>query len=557
MNSRGRSIVILVGLLTVIALLAACGPSPSPTEAPAEQVVKETVVVEREVEVTREVQVEREVEVTREVPVELESQELVVRVNLEGFSLDPARTTAGEDWTVMQQIYNALLRFKPGTFELEPDLATDWEVSPDGKEWTFQLREGVQFHRGFGELTAEDVKFSLERLKDPEISVYVSEVDVIDRVEVLSDYRLRISLKAAAPDFLYKVSTLRPFTGYVVSKKAVEEYGDDFGNNPIGTGPFMLKTKIPRDRWVLEPNPDYFEGPPKLSKVTVLVMPDEPTVALAVEAGEVHIAEAQSNETRMAYLDHPDVDIVPVNRIFGCWLVLNELVEPLDDVRVRRAIAYAIDYEEIVNELHGGFAIVPGAGMLHPGMFGYDPEVNQPMQHDIDEAKRLLAEAGYADGLKLTAVSYTTSIYRQLGELMQAQVREAGIDLEVQNLERATLVEARFKETTPAVFFASTDAPDPNPWLLFEHSDNIPPDGFDMARYSGMDDLISRATTEVDPETRKDLLREFQAKHSEDLPFIPLYHPQVTFLVHKSVKGYVPEAVGGTGSLHQVYLAAD
>lgn len=549
MNSKGKWFLALVGLLTVLAPLAACAPSPTPVK----EIVKETVVVEKQVEVTREVPVE----VTREVPMEMVPQELVVRVNLEGFSLDPARTSAGEDWSVMQQIYNALLRFKPGTFELEPDLATEWEVSPDGKEWTFQLRKGVKFHRGFGTLTAEDVKFSLERLRDPEISIYTNEVEVIDKVEVLSEDRIRIVLKAPAPDFLYKVSTLRPFTGYVVSKKAVEQYGEDFGNNPIGTGPFMLKTKIPRDRWVLEPNPDYFEGPPKLSKVTILVMPDEPTVALAVEAGEVHIAEAQSNETRQRYLDHPEVDIVPVGRIFGCWLFLNQLVKPLDDVRVRRAIAHAIDYDEIVNELHGGFAIQPGAGLLHPGMFGYDPEVNQPIKHDINEAKRLLAEAGYEDGLELTAVSYTTSIYRQLGELMQAQLKKAGIDLEVQNLERATLVEARFKETTPAVFFASTDAPDPNPWMDFVHSDSIPPDGFNMARYSGLDDIIDKAKAEPDPDKRKELLREVQRKFSEDLPVIPLYHPQVTFLVHKSVKGYVPEAVGGTGCLHKVYIAGD
>jgi peptide/nickel transport system substrate-binding protein len=537
MNSKAKWIVILVALVTVLALLAACGPSPTP--------VKETMVVEKEIEVTK------------EVPVEVVPQELVVRVNLEGFSLDPARTSGGEDWTVMQQIYNALVRFKPGTFELEPDLATSWEVSPDGKEWTFQLRKGIQFHRGFGTLTAEDVKFSVERLKDPEISIYTNEVDVIDRVEVLGEDSLKIVLKAPAPDFLYKVSTLRPFTGYVVSKKAVEQYGDDFGNNPIGTGPFMLKTKIPGDRWVLEPNPDYFEGPPKLSKVTVLVMPDEPTVALAVEAGEVHVAEVQSNETRLAYLNNPDVNIVPVNRIFGCWLVLNELVKPLDDVRVRQAIAHAINYDEIINELHGGYAIQPGAGLLHPGMFGYDPEVNQPIQYNIDEAKRLLAEAGYPNGFKLTAVSYTTSIYRQLGELIQAQLKKAGIDLEVQNLERSALNEARFKETTPAVFFASSDAPDPNPWIDFIHSDSIPPNGFDMARYSGMDDLISKAKVEPDPEKRKELLREVQIKFSEDLPMIPLYHPQTTFLVHKSVQGYIPEAVGGTGRLDKVYLTGD
>lgn len=483
-------------------------------------------------------------------------QELVVRVNLEGFSLDPARTSAGEDWTVMQQIYNALLRFKPGTFELEGDLATKWEISPDGKEYTFDLRKGVKWHRGFGTLTAEDVKFSLERHKDANKSMYQKYVEVIDRVEVVNDYRVRIVLKSPDPEFIYRVSTLRPFTGYVVCKKAVEEYGDEFGNKPIGTGPFMLKTKIPRDRWVLEPNPDYFEGSPKLSKVTVLVMPDEPTVALAVEAGEVHIAEAQSNETRQRYLNHPEVKIERVNRIFGAWLVLNQLVKPLDDVRVRRAIAHAIDYDEIVNQLHGGFAI-QASSLLHPGMFGFDAEVSKPIKHDVNEAKRLLAEAGYPDGLKLSAVTYTTTIYRQLGELIQAQLKKSGIDIDVQPLERATLVVARFKETTPAVFFADTTGPDPNQWLDYVHSSHIPPAGFNMSRYGAMDDLISAAKVATDANKRKELLREVQRKFAQDLPMIPLYHPQVTFLVHKSVKGFVPEPAGGTGCLHKVYIAAD
>ena len=174
-------------------------------------------------------------------------QEIIVNRKAEGVSLDPAKTTTMEDYAVMENIYSSLFRFKPDTYDLRSDLATDYQVSADGKTYTFKLRQGVQWHKGFGEFTAEDVEFTVNRIKNPETkSPYAKNFADLLKMEVVNKYEVRMHLKDPDATFLQRFTVTRPSGGLIVSKKAVTQMGENYSKQPIGTGPFVFSESVPR-----------------------------------------------------------------------------------------------------------------------------------------------------------------------------------------------------------------------------------------------------------------------------------------------------------------------
>lgn len=471
-------------------------------------------------------------------------RELVVRRDSDGESLDPAMTTAMVDYAILENIYSSLLRFKPGTFELEGDLATKWDVSSDGKEYTFELRKGVKWHEGFGEFTADDVVYTVNRTKDPAVkSKCATHFEAVQEVVALDKYKVKFVLKHPDPSFLYRVAVARPFGGLMVNKAAVEKFGADYGTNPIGTGPFVFKEWVRRERLVLEANPEYYGGKPGVDIVKFVTIPDEAAAALAVENGSVQISELTDPDALKRYREHPDIAAYKGPRCSIHMLMLNPKVKPLDDVRVRQALMYGINRQEIVDSHLGGFATV-AVSPIHPAMPGFTSDVPQ-YAYDPEKAKTLLREAGYPNGLKLAAVLFPYSGWPRLMELIQAQLRQVGIDLDIQVLERGTYVAARSKDTTPIILFGQSTPPDPMAAFDLFDSANVPPGGLNLMRYSGVDSQLAALRAEVDAARRNQLMAEMQKKIMEEVPCIPLYHPDWTFIARKSVQGFVVEPFGG------------
>ncbi len=189
-------------------------------------------------------------------------------------TLDPDFAAGTQDRVPVAWIFNALTRFKPGTIDpktLEPDLAQSWEESPDGKVWTFHLRHGVQFHGGYGEMTADDVVFSYTKAANAATSAFAADYAQFQSVEAVDPYTVKITLKQPVPSLLGLVANYSG--GFILSKKAYAERGDGFKRAPIGTGPFMFKSVAPSQSLELVANDAYFRGKPKITAISYRFMP--------------------------------------------------------------------------------------------------------------------------------------------------------------------------------------------------------------------------------------------------------------------------------------------
>jgi peptide/nickel transport system substrate-binding protein len=472
-------------------------------------------------------------------------QELVVNKKAEGVSLDPAKTTTMEDYMVMENIYSSLLRFKPDSFDMKPDLATDYQVSRDGRVYHFKLRQNVQWHKGFGEFTAEDVEFTINRIKDPETkSPYAKTFADIVKVEILGKHEIKIHLKDPDATFLHRFTVTRPPGGFIVSKKAVTQLGPNYGTQPVGTGPFVFSESVPREKVVLADNKDYYEGPPRLKKITFVPVADETTALMALESGEVHISQFENVRLLQQYQNHDRLAVMTGPRVSIHMILMNTKKPPFSNLKVRQAMVHAIHTDEIISGILAGFADRP-TGVVHPSMFGYTADVVR-YPFDPQKAKALLTEAGYPNGFKTKVVVLTYGPWQKTMELVKAQLARVNIDMSIQMLERGAYVQARGQEATELVMFGVSLPPDPD--LLLKdvfHSKNNPPGGLNCSRYGGVDELIEQGAREMDNTKRAQIYVQIQKKMAQDVPAVPLYHPKWTEIVSKKVKGYSVERLGG------------
>ena len=256
-------------------------------------------------------------------------------------------------------MYRGLTRFaikdgKVTTAEVEPDLAESWTLSPEGTIWTFKLRKGVQFHKGFGELTAEDVKFSFERQinRTPGTRFGVN-LEVIKSIEVVDPYTVQIALKSFDPIFLLRMVGYQH--GYIVSKKAVEKLGEQFKWNPVGTGPFYFERHSPREKIVLKAFDKFRGGRPQIDEVHWFDVPEDATKLIGLEKGTFDLL----------YPEAVTADFADQVKKMGAVIdrrgpggqerfYINMTKPPFDDIRVRKAFMHAIDRKAIKETMYPG-----------------------------------------------------------------------------------------------------------------------------------------------------------------------------------------------------------
>ena len=338
-------------------------------------------------------------------------------------------------YTVALNVFDRLVETETdaaGNPKVVPSLAESWTVSDDGLEYTFRLREGVTFSNG-QKLTAEDVRFTLMRLlthpksRNSEIAAEIAGADMLARRETdeltgftaQGDYVFTIELTEPFPAFLACLST--PGAS-ILSEKSVTEAGDDFGLDPsktIGTGPFIMEEWTPGKGMKLRANPDCWRGAPGSDGLELVYVTDEVEQRLMFEQGELDILDLDELGDEAEYFIHgdkyndcryeaPQVDI--------SYIALNQSIEPLNDVRVRQALQMALDRQMILDALYGGRGVVEN-GIFPHGLTGFNPDL-EPVPYDPEEAKRLLEEAGYADGFDLEAIVNATAGRARL-QLMQ------------------------------------------------------------------------------------------------------------------------------------------
>lgn len=361
-------------------------------------------------------------------------------------SLDPHDSRGRGDSVVGMNMFDALIT-RDETMAFQPGLAERWDISEDGRTYTFFLRQGVRYHNG-SEVVADDVKFSLERvLEMPESVSRGSFEGVVASVEVEGPYTVRIDLHEPDPTFLSKISAS---SGHlkIASRAYFDEVGaDQFARNPIGSGPYQFVSWTRDERLVMRAFDDYHLGMPTFEEIHFIPIPSEATRAAALVSGELDIVGPLSPEHVEMIERAPAARVEAAPSVRRVYVAFRSDEAPFDDPRVRQAINYAVDVDTLIDRLLGGQA----NRMNQPAIsfeFGYSDRA-YTYTYDPERARALLEEAGYGDGFS-TVLDSPTGRYLKDVEVAQAvagYLAAVGIEVDVRTHEWATFV-SMFRQRT-------------------------------------------------------------------------------------------------------------
>ncbi len=490
-------------------------------------------------------------------------------------SLDPVRTGESSAHAVAKQIYNALVEFDHN-MKIQPGLASSWEVSDDGKVYTFQLREGVRFHDdpcfpdGKGrEMTAEDVKYSFTRVVNQEtlstgdwifkddvvgVGAYVNgEADEVSGFKVLDDYTFQIQLKEPFAPFINRLAMSYAF---VVPHEAVEHYDKDYFRNPVGTGAFDFVHWKPNQEILMVRNPHYWKKDqdgvrlPYLDGQIVSLLADFKVEFLEFDVGNLDEIKEIHQDLWTKVMDEnghlrPNYqkyilqnELLYVTQYYG----FNLSKEPFKDNKaLRQAINYAIDRESIIQYVLNGRG-VPAKGLVPPGIPGYESDV-EGYSYDPEKAQALLAEAGYPNGEGLGQIELELNSGGTMNELIaeaiQQQLNGFGLKVRLQLVEWSQHLQNI--DDNKASFFRLgwiADYPDPENFLTLMWSKNFPPNGPNYSRFEHeeFDRLYIASLREQDRDKRFELYRQAENIVVEEAPWLFLYNTNRYRLVQPYVR---------------------
>ena len=477
---------------------------------------------------------------------------LVMIIESSPTNLDPRVGTDGQSERIYELIFDALLR-RDEHFNVQPGLAERWET-PDPLSYVFHLRHGVLFHDG-RPLTSRDVKWTFDsllqgKIRSPKASTY----KYVASVEAPDEFTVVFHLKEPFATLLWNLSE-----GAI----GIVPYGSgpEITSKPIGSGPFRFVSAVQDQDVVVARNDAYWGDKPKLASVRFLVVPDETTRALELRKGSADVASNAFSADVAAVLEkEPNLEILRAPGTIYSYLAFN-LTDPiLKDVRVRQAIAYAIDRRPLIEALWRG-QVRPADSILPPQSWAYSGNVPH-YDHDLARASQLLDAAGYAtrDGVRfhITMKTSTDGTTRLMAAVLQQQLAEAGIALDIRSFEAATFLADVAKG---AFQFYSLrwigGNQDPDMFEAAFHSSRIPPNGVNRGHYMNpcVDALIEEGRRTQDQERRKAIYAELQTILATDLPYIHLWYLDNLVVHTKRVRGITLNPSGSYEFLRTAELA--
>lgn len=477
---------------------------------------------------------------------------IVVGLQAEPTSLDAHQISDYNSSRAAMEIYDQLVQFKDESTELEPDLAEKWDVSDDGLEYTFYLKQGITFHDGTP-FNAEAVKFSIDRQIDPEHPYHDTgqfayadfTFGPVDHVEVADEYTVKIYLKEPFAPFL---SNMAMHAASIVSPAAVEKYGKDFSRNPVGTGPYKLNHWSPGVEVVLDKNKDYFKGAPKIDQIIFKPIVDDQTRLAELEAGNLDLIVNVMPDDLQRLKDGGAYQIIEQAGMHVWWTALNNQKEPFNNKKVRQAINYAINKEAIVNEILKGTGELANSP-LPPTVWGHNPKVKN-YEYNPEKAKQLLAEAGYPNGFEATYwVPESGSGMQQptiMAAAIQADLAKVGIQLKIQTLEWGSYLDKVFvppaendMDMHQMSWIGDNGDPDNFLYILLS-GEQWPTAGFNDAYYKNdrVDQLLKEARVTSDKARRVQLYEEAQELIMDDAPWIVLDHEKQVVVAQNRVSNF-------------------
>ena len=488
--------------------------------------------------------------------------------------LDPANVTDGESIQRMDNIFEGLVEYKKGSTEIQPALATSWEISEDGKEITFKLRRGVKFHDGT-DFNADAVVFSFARQYDTdhpyhqfgEWAYWGYMFYDVDKMEKIDDYTVKLVLSNVNASIM---TSLAMFTVNIVSPANAEKYGQDMFKHPSGTGPFKFVDWVKDDHITLEANENYWRARPKLDKLIFRVIPDASARLLALEVGEVMGIEYPNPADFDRIMANKDLKLLTEPGMNVGYMAMNSgygykdanksgirdpdeplvktpgYYEPLTKKKVRQAINYAIDKKSIVDNIYKGTASVAKNGMP-PFMLGYNDDV-EDYPYDPGKSKQLLAEAGYPDGFEVTL--YVMPVSRpymfdppKIGEAIQRYLAAVGIKVKFYQIDWGTyLQETESGKHQMCLLGWTGDNGDPDNFMNVLYGPNATSIGtagnYGFYTDEKAQELLTAALQTFDINKRAEYYKEVQEMIHESANWVYIAHSNQNVVFRTNVYGY-------------------
>lgn len=483
-------------------------------------------------------------------------------------SLDPAFARNLENMWAVNQVYDGLLALDDA-MNIVPAVAERFEVADDGLRYRFFLRTDVHFHDsdcfqdGRGrKVTASDVVFSFNRLRDPQLASPGAWIFDVLRTDsgcvALNDSTIELRLNKPFPPFAGLLTTQY---ANLVPHEAVEHYGDDFRAHPVGCGPFKFAFWMEDVALVLHKNPSYFlvdedgQSLPHLDAVKISFVRDKTAEYLGLLQGNYHFMSGlhpaykdellhANGSLRSNYIDRIHLATRPFIKTDYIGFLIDDSIPsvkagPLSDVRVRKALLLATDRVKMVRYLRNNSVFPALGGFVPSGLPGFNESVHSSTQYNPTGALELLAEAGYPNGKGMPPISIsTTSDYADLCEFLQHEWEKLGVETQVEVMAGPVHRE-KVAKSQVAVFRKSwlADYPDAENFLLLFHSRNHSPGGPNYTHYrnAAFDALYDKANSTVNDSARYALYRELDSMVMADVPVIPLYYDRVTHFVRNEV----------------------
>lgn len=464
--------------------------------------------------------------------------DIVVAMQLEPPHLDPTSAAAGAiDSVLYSNVFEGLTRFASDGAVI-PGLAESWDISEDGKTYTFHLRNGVKFHDGTA-MDAEDVKFSLDRARaEDSANAQKALFKGIEAVEVVDPATVKVTLSAPNGSFLFNMAW---GDAVIVAPESIE----NIKTKPVGTGAFQFSNWVQGDKIDLTKNADYWGTPAKLDKVTFKFISDPTAAFAAVMAQDVDaFAGFPAPENLPQFEADPRFQVLVGSTEGETILAMNNKQAPFDNVKVREAVAHAIDRQAIIDGAMFGYGTPIGTHFAphNPdyvdltGLSGYDPELS----------KKLLAEAGFADGFKTTLKLPPPSYARRGGEIIAAQLRAVGIETEISNLEWAQWLEQAFRGKDYGLTIVSHTEP-------FDIGIYARPDYYFQYDNPTFQKLMDDLNATTDPAQRSAMLKQAQEIIAKDYVNGYLFELAFPTVANAKIRGLWKDAPTQAADMTAVY----
>jgi peptide/nickel transport system substrate-binding protein len=459
---------------------------------------------------------------------------LRIAIQGEWKTLDPPLYTNVTERQIFYAIYNPLVSMDE-SFNIVPELARSWQVSPDALTWTFSLAPNVKFHDGTP-FNAQAVKFNLDRLLNPQTgSALRQQLVDIQEVQVVDDLTFKIVLKQP---FTPLLAWLTEGPGFMSSPAAVQKWGQDYGQHPVGTGPFEFVEWVKGDHITLKKFKDYWEtGLPYADEAIYRPIPDESVKVAGLRSGTIDIVDDIPARDQPTLRSNADYRLYDLQGTRWPMVRLNTAIAPLDNKAVRQALALAIDRDAIAKAIYFGNA-TPAYGPLSPVYKAvFDPAIEQyGLKRDVDKAKQKLAEGGQAAGFTLPIEISGTPEQTRLAELIKASLAEIGVNVEINSYEGTVFQDRLTNKQYTMAIGSWTPRPDPDGTMFghFHSKGNVN----SMSYSNPQVDTLLEQTRRLPPgDERIKAFRDVQKLIVDDAPWIFLVFQNQARGTLKNVEG--------------------